>query len=446
MSPAHDALTGSMSRAALHDFLEASIHRRQAFTAILFDIDRFKLINYGFGDGCGDVVLQEVAHAVQQRLGRDNQVARWSGQQFLCVLPQKDTTAAKADVYAEELRAMIESLLIRHGSNHIHVTASFGIAQFPDDGDSLRQVLAAAEAALYQAKEFGRNRVIAAAGLQQQVYGVGSLLDRALREQRIVPAYQPIVDLRTGNIVAEEALARLITPEGDVLEADEFIEVAKKLQFTYKIDQAIITSTCNRFMRTLGVHSPRTQFVNISGNLLRHPHIVRQLLESVEHFCQKCGHWSESRKPLVIEVTEREFLGDVASAREALEAFVDFGLSLALDDFGSGYSSFQYLADLPFTFLKIEGSLVQRLREPRVRIIVQGMQNTARDLGLITLAERVESAEIAAILRDIGVDWAQGHYYYKAALDTEYLHRFDFTSGIDIAKAKQPVVKRVKIN
>lgn len=424
MSPAHDALTGSMSRAALHQLLEDLISQRAAFAVVLFDIDRFKLINYGFGDGCGDVVLQEIAHAIQGCVKPDDQIARWAGQQFLCVLRNNDT--AQAAARAEQLRALIETLLIRHDNNHIHVTASFGVAAFPNDGDIVRRLLASAEAALYQAKEFGRNRVIEASVLPQQVYGVGSLLDRALREQRIVPAYQPIVDLRTGKIVAEEALARLITPEGDVLEADAFIDVAQKLQFTYKIDQAIITSTCNRFVRALGMHSPRVQFVNISGNLLRHPHVVRELLESVEAFCQKCGQWSEPRKPLVIEVTEREFLGDVASARAALEAFVEFGLSLALDDFGSGYSSFQYLADLPFTYLKIEGGLIQRLREPRVRVIVQGMQDTARQLGLITLAERVENAEVADILRDIGVDWAQGHYYYKAALDSEYLHRFDF--------------------
>lgn len=424
MSPSQDALTGLMSRATLHDLLERYISRRVPFGIILFDIDRFKLINYGFGDGCGDTVIQEVGQAVTQRLAREDSIARWSGQQFLCVLPSANADRCLA--LAEELRGMLEALIVPHAANHVHITASFGVAGFPQDGDLSRRLLASAEAALYQAKELGRNRVVHAGGLPQQVYGVGELLDKALREQRIVPAYQPIVDLKSGVIVAEEALARLITPEGDVLQADEFIDVAQKLQLTYKIDQAIISSTCVRFIEALKTHSQRTQFVNISGNLLRHPKIVRELLASMRDSCDACRHVQGVEKPLVIEVTEREFLGDIAQAREALQPFVDFGLSLALDDFGSGYSSFQYLAELPFSFLKIEGGLIRRVREPRVRIIVQGMHETAHALGLTTLAEGVESAEIAGILREIGINWAQGHYFHRPSLGTQYLHALEF--------------------
>lgn len=416
-----------MSRAALHDLLDRYIARGTPFSVILFDIDRFKLINYGFGDGCGDTVIQEVGQAVTQKLARGDSIARWSGQQFLCVLPTRDGAGSMA--LAEELRAMIEAMIVLHGTNQVHVTASFGVAGFPHDGDLSRRLLAATEAALYRAKESGRNRVIHAAGLTQQVYGIGELLDTALREHRIVPAYQPIVELKTGAVVAEEALARLVTPEGDVLEADAFIEVAQKLQLTYKIDQAIITSTCGRFVDAMQTHSQRTQFVNISGNLLRHPKIVRELLESMRHFCSACRHSAQERKPLVIEVTEREFLGDIAQAREALQPFVDFGVHLALDDFGSGYSSFQYLADLPFSFLKIEGGLIRRLQEPRVRKIVQGMQNTARALGLTTLAEGVETAAVATVVRDIGIDWAQGHYFHRPTLGTSYIQRLDFSAA-----------------
>ena len=415
MTSARDQLTGLMSRAALHDVIDRLLHEQTAFGLVLFDIDRFKLINYGFGDDCGDDVLQEVASAAKQQLTRGDSIGRWSGQQFLCVLPTLD--AAATATRAEQLRALIEALVIPRGANGVRITASFGVAAAPADGRVERRLLASAEAALYQAKEYGRNRVVQATDLNQQVYGVGEILDRALRERRIVPAYQPIVDLRSGEIVAEEALARLVTPEGDVLAADQFIEVAKKLQLTHKIDQAIISATCARFVHAAQTHSRRTQFVNISGNLLRHPAIVRELLASMREYCRACGTWASGHKPLVIEVTEREFLGDLAQAQAALQPFVDFGLNLALDDFGSGYSSFQYLADLPFSFLKIEGGLIRRVNEPRVRALVQGMQDTAAALGLTTLAEGVETAEVAATIRTLGIDWAQGHYFYKPALD-----------------------------
>lgn len=420
MTSARDPLTGLMSRAALHGVIDRLLHDQTAFGVMLFDIDRFKLINYGFGDDCGDDVLQEVANAAKQKLKRGDCIGRWSGQQFLCVLP--GLAAAATAARAEEMRALIEALVIPRGANGVRITASFGVAAAPQDGHVERRVLAAAEAALYQAKEYGRNRVVQAGDLNQQVYGVGEILDRALREGRIVPAYQPIVDLRSGEIVAEEALARLITPEGDVLAADQFIEVAKKLQLTHKIDQAIISSTCARFVHAAQTHSRRTQFVNISGNLLRHPAIVRELLASMREYCRACGTWASGHKPLVIEVTEREFLGDLAQAQAALQPFVDFGLNLALDDFGSGYSSFQYLADLPFSFLKIEGGLIRRVNEPRVRALVQGMQDTAAALGLTTLAEGVETADVAAAVRTLGIHWAQGHYFYRPALDLRGHH------------------------
>jgi diguanylate cyclase (GGDEF)-like protein len=380
---------------------------------ILFDIDRFKLINYGYGDLHGDLVLQEVAELAEKKLP-PNYLGRWSGQQFLCVLPQ--TNGDDAATMAEDLRERIQRLMLPIDGHSLHISASFGVACFPQDGDLVRTLLAAAEAALYQAKDSGRNRVVAAQALKQQIFGMGAILDAALRENRVVPAYQPIVDLRTGAIVAEEALARLVTTDGRVLEAEDFIEVARQLQLTYKVDHAVISSTISRCLASLDDGPPRLHFVNISGNLLRNPDVVQDLLRSVREHCQACADRLGAQKPLVIEITEREFLGDIKKAREMLMPFLDFGLRLALDDFGSGYSSFQYLADLPFSFLKIEGSLIKRVREPKVKAILQGIQNTAADLGLTTLAECVESAEIADAVHAIGIDWGQGYHYDRPSV------------------------------
>lgn len=422
MPTTRDPLTGLFSRSGLHELLERLVTAHTPFALILVDIDRFKLINYDFGDAHGDAVLQKIAETVGRRLHSRHQIGRWTGHQFLCFLPNWGATEAR--VLAEELRALIEDLPVFAGSHRIHVTASLGIACFPEDGDLLRGLIAALEAALYQAKESGRNRVVAASGLRQGLLGLGNLLDRALRDDRVIPAYQPIVELESGRVVAEEALARLITPEGDILEAEAFIEIAQKLQLTYKIDQAIITRTCARLLDARQRGAQITQFANISGNLLRHPAVVRDLLASMQDYCQACGD-DTGRKPLVIEITERELLSDITVAREMLQPFVDFGLQLALDDFGSGYSSFQYLADLPFSFLKIEGSLIRRAKEPKVRAILRGMQNTARDLGLMTLAECVENTETADIMRELGIDWAQGYHYYYPSLSTQFLPKTD---------------------
>lgn len=412
-----DPLTGLFNRAALHEVMEDELRRAtpaRPLSLVLFDIDRFKLINYGFGDIHGDTVLQEVARLARKKLRGDALVGRWSGQQFLCVLPAMDCQDAAA--LAEDLRGLIQRLIIPIDRHRIHISASFGVASCPQDGDLVRRLLAAAEAALYHAKDSGRNRVVAASRLQRQVFGMGTLLDAALRENRVVPAYQPIVDLATGQVVAEEALARIVTPEGETLGADEFIEVARQLQLTYMIDRAVMTSAISRCMSANAGGRRSLHFVNISGNLLHHPDVVSDLLEIVRDSCDKCGDSIGPVKPMVIEVTERELLADIKQAREMLAPFVEFGMHLALDDFGSGYSSFQYLADLPFSYLKIEGSLIQRLAEPKVRAIVQGIKNIASELGLITLAECVEDARAADVVRAIGIDWGQGYYFDRPRL------------------------------
>ncbi|MHB1530090.1 MAG: putative bifunctional diguanylate cyclase/phosphodiesterase [Acidiferrobacteraceae bacterium] len=412
----HDPLTGLMDRASLHRTLVKELadgaERATPCGLLLFDIDRFKLINCGFGDEHGDAVLKEIAHLTTNVLRPTDHFGRWGGQQFLCILPctGPDTT----DAIAEQLRTRIERHVVTVGFQKLHVTASFGVACFPQDGRFGRRMLAAVEAALYQAKDSGRNRIMHASTIQQRIFGVGNLLDKALRDNRIIPTFQPIVDLGSGRVVGEESLARLVTPEGRLIEASKFIGISQQLQLTYKIDRAIITHTFERCRASIAQTPPITHFVNVSGNLLRHPDVLAELLRLVQDYRESCEHLGYRMQPIVIEITEREFLGDVRQARETLQPFVDLGLQLALDDFGSGYSTFLYLTDLPFSFLKIEGSLVARITEPKVRAIIHGIQKIACDLGLVTLAEGVENPTVARLVTEIGIDWGQGYYFDEA--------------------------------
>ena len=452
----------TLNRRELQGSLETTWARGEnhgnPFGLILFSIDRFKLVNGRFGHRLADVVLKHVTQVVRTALRNRGFMGRWAGDEFLCILP--DALAVEIPAIAEELRAAIANTAFPVGTSLAHVTASFGSVAYPDDGNEVKALLIVADEAQYHAKQTGRNRVVAAASLAHHSLRMGNILDTALREERVMPAYQPIVDLITGNVVAEEALARIITTDGHAIAAEEFIQVASQFQLTHKIDRTVLLSAFDRYLRQLATNNPIMHFVNISGDLLRHPELFKELLDSVKgrpakmnadirtpthqsaaaaHTPHPLGREWPARPgadktanlmhamgdnnaaarafPLVIEITERELLGSPELTRQMLAPFLDLGARLALDDFGSGYSGFQYLADLPVSFLKIDGRFIQRIAEPKVRAIVNGIQNTANELGLITLAEHVETEQQADTLRDIGIHWAQGHLYGRARVD-----------------------------
>lgn len=398
---------GIPSRTALQRTVIERAANGQPFGLVLCDVDRFKLINYSLGREVADRVLRQVAQVLQDTLGPASAIGRWGGPEFLCITP-----AYNLDTVVEKLRGRIERLVILSKTSRIHITASFGVAGFPADGHAPTDLLNAVEAALYHAKESGRNRAVRASMIQRRMLGMGAALELALHERRIVAAYQPIIDLQSGQVVAEEALARMLLPQGELLVAEEFIEVSRQLQLTYKIDQSVLRATLERGLAAVKEHDNITHFVNISGDLLRHPETVHELLGQVQSYCRTCHHQGR----IVLELTERELFGDIAHARAMLMPFVDAGLQLALDDFGHGYSSFQYLADLPFSFLKIEGRLVSRIHEPTVRTIVQGIQQIAEKLHVRTLAEGIETSATATAIKDLGIDWAQGYLYDHARM------------------------------
>ena len=413
-----DPLTGLLDRTAFRARLETERERsarsHRPFGFILFDIDRFKVVNYGYGEQHGDALLVSLADLARKTLRPTDFLSRWGGQEFLCLLPNTGKTATED--LAERLRRAIEAASVSHAEVELRATASFATACYPQDGDSIDRLLAALGAALHQAKATGRNRVVAASGLRPQLFGVGRMLSQALREGRVVPAFQPIVDLKTGAVVAEEALARILSPNRSIIPASAFIDAARELQLSHQVDRSVLLHTFAHCVATMQRNQVRAYFVNISGNLLRHPDIVAELLAEATKSCTAGADRIGPLQPIVIEVTERELGDDLPAAHTMLKPFLDSGIRLALDDFRSGYSSFKYLAALPFSFLKIEGSLIRRVAEPRMRTIVQGIQRAAADLGLITLAEYVENEPIADIVREIGIDWGQGYHFGKPML------------------------------
>ncbi len=410
-----DSLTGLPGRSAMIGWIrEARADRHGGYRLLLADIDRLKTFNDFLGNRAGDHLIRELASGMQSRLPPEVRVSRWSGHEFMLLVPPM--LAARTADFAEQIREIARSIrLTDDGSRIGTVTLSMGHAAVdPDDLPRLsgRDPLSAINAAVYQAKRNGRDRVVDADQLHQpSVFLTGGALDRALHEGRIVAASQPIVDLETGEQVADEALARMITPDGDVIPAQHFIEAAARLQIAHRIDHQIIHQTISNCVSSIGKR-PMAHFVNISGDFLQHPELMEDIIQTARTACDCVGDGSSEVKPLVLEMTEREVLDDTSHALDALRPLIDFGLRLALDDFGSGYSSYRYLLDMPFTFLKIEGALVEHIHDnSRARKIVQHIQAMASDLGLTTVAEFIGDRRTADILRDIGVDWGQGFYF-----------------------------------
>lgn len=414
----HDQLTNILNRRGLQDRLKAelSLYKRygRAFSIILFDLDRFKLINDGLGHSYGDQVLNQVATMFSRAIRDEDVLGRWGGEEFLCILPELDHEAAGQ--FAERMRTILAETPLQVGNQTLHVTASFGYASCPTDEDNVESLVASADAALYQAKYSGRNRSIGASDDYLRIHAIGSQLDQALREGRVVPAYQPIVDLKTGKVVAEETLARMVDRDGKLIEAGHFIEAASQLHLLHRVDHTIMSQAFQHCVAGLNKGRTHKHFVNISGDLMRHQDLVKSLLTQAQQQCQQCNGLISENKPMVIEITERELLNDMAAVKELLAPFLEFGFTLALDDFGSGYSSYHYLVDLPISILKIDGELIRKLPDPRARAVIQGIQNTASSLGITTVAEYVEDAETAEMLRQIGIDLGQGYYYGRPQL------------------------------
>ncbi len=379
------------------------------FSLILLDLDRFKMLNDNYGHDIGDKMLFGISVVSKQILRTSDWLCRWGGEEFLAVLPDTDEMGALK--ISERIRKAIENFSIQLNTQKIKTSVSIGIASYPRDGDTPDFLIRAADAALYEAKKAGRNCVVIARN-KRKIYSIAAKLNIAIETHKLLPAYQVIVDLKTRKPVAEKSLARLIDESGNVIAASDFMLAAMELQLTHLIDYHIIKqSIVHCAVNKVDGINELAYFVNISADLLLHQDLIQELFSEAQTACTSCKADTGFFTPLVLEITERQLFGDAHAVKAKLAPFIDLGMRLAIDDFGSGYSSFQYLADLPISFLKIEGNLINRVKDKRIRKIVKRISDIAKDLELTSIAGFVEDADTADILCELGIDWAQGYFF-----------------------------------
>jgi diguanylate cyclase (GGDEF)-like protein len=416
-----DPLTGMLNRRAAEGRLEEEMARArrhgEGFALAMLDLDHFKAVNDRYGHAVGDEVLKAAAARILAGLRDDDWVARWGGEEFLVFL--RNTDSREAVFAMERLSAGVKSMPIATRAGALKITLSAGVGLLGADDADFRNAVEVADTCLYQAKANGRDRVEAREGAG--VLWPAQIIKRALREQRVCMASQLIVDLETGQAVADEALARVRLPDGQMLAAGEFIEAAEGLGLMAEIDRIITRQAMARCAGKLSggeIGQDFAHFVNLSPQFLARRDLVDEMLDNAMVYCQTCGVTFGPVKPIVFEITERQFLRNLDTLEADLKPLLDFGFRLALDDFGSGYSSFLYLARLPISFLKIEGWLVANIRKERkIAAIVESLAGFARREGIITVAECIEDADTARILREMGVNLGQGWHFGRPEIE-----------------------------
>lgn len=386
----------------------------QQFAVLFCDCDRFKLINDSFGHFVGDQVLIQVANRLRQHLGPDDILARFSGDEFIVVLPHvKDPNAAinAAETLIDSLR---HSFPLDHGE--VFISLSVGIVlSSPVQHQKPEHILRDADIAMYSAKANGKGCCSLFNPIMQrtsiELLRVETDLHSAVQNQEFVPYYQPIVDLPTGNVVGLEVLIRWQHPERGLLLPHVFMSVAEETGLILPIGQLLLEAACRQLAQWQAQRLWGDDFY-ISFNLS-----VSQLTQAKlpESFNQLLVQHQLAPHHLRLEITETGLL-DNALATDTIVSLAEQGFHLCIDDFGTGYSSFSYLHQLPVKTLKIDRSFIHTLQPgSRDAQVIAAIINIAKDLDMISVSEGIETEAQLNLLKDLQCDAGQGFLFCKPA-------------------------------
>jgi diguanylate cyclase (GGDEF)-like protein/PAS domain S-box-containing protein len=408
----HDHLTNLPNRAVFLDRLEQALVRirtrrsERPLAVLILDLDRFKLVNETLGHAAGDRMLFAVAERLSGCLRDGDTVARLGGDEFAILLPEV-ARVGDTVIVADKIFSALKAPFIVD-SHELFVSVSIGISVGPDDGDEAGQLLKNADAAMYRAKDQGRNTYQLYASAMNVSHlerlSLESNLRHALERDEFVVYYQPQVELRSGRVVGMEALVRWRHPEWGVVSPARFIPVAEETGLIVPIGERVLSFACaqNRRWQEQGI-APFQISVNLSARQFQQP----ELNAMVTRVLRESGldpRW------LDLELTESLLLSDAERTVAALNAFHAMGVGLALDDFGTGYSSLSYLKRYPIDTIKIDQSFVRHITtdadDAAISIAIIAM---AHSLKLIVVAEGVETEEQKAFLAQQGCDVIQGY-------------------------------------
>ena len=415
-----DALTGLPNRHAFGQRLgmEAQRARRDqlSFAVLYVDLDHFKSVNDSLGHGAGDALLGAVADCLRSALRTSDVLARLGGDEFSVMLPAPADARTARRVGAKLLEALAPAFPI--GGHAIHISASIGLAVFPQDADSPEDLQRCADLAMYEAKHAGRNRtVVYESSMNQRARGrlvlVGDLR-RACRLGELFLMYQPVVRTADGSLAKFEALVRWRHPAFGVVPPARFIALAEESGLIVEIGEWVFRSAAEQALRWQGPdgQGPQMSF-NVSPVQLA---ADRDPTQGWMDYLERIGLPPQR---LVVEVTETVILDESPRIAQRLRDLRARGLQVAVDDFGTGHSNLASLSRVEVDYLKIDQSLVRRLPgDTRKHAICEAIVAMSHRLGIGVIAEGIETEEELARVRDIACDFGQG-YLYARPLDAQ---------------------------
>ncbi len=406
-----DDLTGLPNRDFCFNRLDQALkqanHVRGNVAVMFVDLDGFKAVNDSLGHIAGDDLIRQAAYRLSGCVGESGTVGRLGGDEFGIVLPFPVNEADPDKIASKVLTEMRKPFMI--GTSEIHVSASIGVAQFPEDGGSRVELLRKADTAMYRAKESGRGQ---SANYSQTM---GIKVDRrmqlegelryALERDEFQVYYQPQVNMRTGRVISAEALLRWNHPEKGLVSPADFIPIAEDTGYINVIGAWVMSTACRDLAKwqSAGLGINRIA-VNVSAGQFRRHDFINTVESCLLNLNFKRG-------ALELELTESVFVEDLTQAKSTLDRLKSTGVSISIDDFGTGYSSLGYLKHLTFDIVKVDQSFVHELpRDKTSAAIVHAVVAMTHTLGAEVVAEGVEDMSQFNYLRDAGVDIAQGFH------------------------------------
>jgi diguanylate cyclase (GGDEF)-like protein len=418
-----DNLTKLPNRLLLSDRLEQAVGRSRRsgnVIALLFvDLDGFKTVNDSLGHPVGDQVLQAIAARLNGIVRESDTVARIGGDEFVVLVEAVEDRTALA-LMAERIERAVR-MPISLNDDEVQLSASIGIAVFPDDALDENQLLAHADAAMYSAKSSGKNThrfhdpatTVSAAGLMADLRD----LRQALQRQEFELYYQPKLSPDGSEMVGVEALIRWRHPQRGLVLPNHFIPIAERFGLIAEIGSWVLDEGCRQMREWQDQGWTVPMAINLAAQQIRQPDLVTEIEQTLARYKLNPGQ-------LTLELTESQAMDDASQTLELLNRLEQIGVKIAIDDFGTGYSSLSYLRRFHVNELKIDGSFVRDVEHSEdARSIVAAVVQLAHSLNLRVVAEGVENLKQSEFLSSMKCDELQGYYYSRPVPASELEHR-----------------------